>query len=104
MRKASANGAAIAHRAIGDAAGNLAKQAARRVGNASVLDIGVGDAGAEVEVIWPVGDRRQFGYRRDVDQEVGLGKAQIQHRPQRLAARQGLRKDLRLAEQRGGVG
>ena len=42
--------------------------------------------------------------RRDVDQKVGLGEAQVQHRPERLAAGEHLGKAVRLTEQCGGLG
>ena len=104
MREAAADRAAVAHRAIGDAAGNALQEPAEMIGNAAVFDVGVGDAGADFEMILAVVDRSQFGNRRDIDQQFGLRQTQVQHRPERLPARQNLRKAVRLSEQHGRVG
>ncbi len=92
MCETAADGAAIAHSAIGDAAGNLAKQTVGMVGNPPVLDVRMRDARADFEVIASVDHCGQFLDRRDVHQQIGLGEPQIQHRPERLTARQRLRR------------
>ena len=86
MRNASTDRAAISHCAIGDAAGDVTEQAGEMIGNAPVFDVGMGDAGADFETVPCIGHRREFGDRRDVDQQIGLGQAEVQHRPKRLAA------------------
>ena len=45
MRQAAADGAAIAHRTVGDAARHL--EAARRRQRPAILDLGMGDGGAD---------------------------------------------------------
>ena len=86
MRNASADRAAIAHRAIGDAAGDVTEQAGEMIRNAPVFDVGMGDAGADLEVVACIGHRGELRDGRDVDQQIGLGQAEVQHRPKRLAA------------------
>ena len=75
---------------IGDAAGDVTEQAGEMIGNAPVFDVGVGDAGADIEVIAGIGYRGELRDGRDVDQQIGLGQAEVQHRPKRLAARKDL--------------
>ena len=74
------------------------------VGHAAVFDIGVGDAGADLKVVARIGHRGELGDRGDVDQQIRLGEAKVQHRAERLAARQDLGEAAALAEQIGGVG
>ena len=60
----AAHRAAVAHRAIGDVGGDALHRAARDIGRASVLDIGMGDAGAEHEFVAATLGLLEFGKRR----------------------------------------
>ena len=71
MAEAAADRAAIAHRAIGDAARRRAACAPLRdVGNAPVLDVGVGDAGADHQLVAASFDLLQLGNAGDVDDQI----------------------------------
>ena len=64
MGQAAADRAAIAHRAIGDAGRDCAHGAVGDVGNAAVLDIGMGDAGAEHQMSPSFSARFELVHRR----------------------------------------
>ena len=99
MGQAAADRAAVAHRAIGDRAGDRGQGAIGGIGHAAVLDVGVGDAGADQKTVVLGLDAQQLGHGCDVDQQVGLRQAQIQHRPERLAAGQKLRRKVLALQQ-----
>ena len=86
MGEAAADGAARAHRAVGDAAGDARKKATGGVWDAAVLDGGVGDSGADGDGVPVLGDGGKLGNARDVDEDGGPRQAQVEHRPQGLAA------------------
>ena len=75
MAERSADRAAIAHGAIGDVGGDALHGAARDVRNASVLDVGMGDAGAEHEFVAATLDLLQFGKTGDVDDQLAAPPA-----------------------------
>ena len=85
MAERSADRAAIANGAIGDIAGDALHGAARDVGNASILDVGMGDAGAEHEFVAAALGLLELGKPGDVDDQLRLDQPQIEHRPERLA-------------------
>ena len=90
MRQAAADGAARAHGAVADAAGDPAQEAAGRIIDAAVFDGRVGHDRADGDELRVFRDGRQLRDARDVDDEPRLGEAQVEHRPQRLPARQHL--------------
>ncbi len=90
MREAAADGAAVAHRAVGDAVRDLAQESAGRIGNAAVLDGRVGNCGADGDRVSVLANGGQLRDARDVDQQRRLSQAQIEHGPQRLTAGQHL--------------
>ncbi|CAA2105596.1 hypothetical protein MBUL_03273 [Methylobacterium bullatum] len=85
MDEGAANGAAIAHRPVGDGHRHPRHGAAREVGNAPVLDIRVGDESAEHQGLAFDGRPAQFGDAGDVEDEVRLHEAQVQHRSEGLS-------------------
>ena len=90
MGEAAADGAPVAHRAIGDCRRDLAQHLAAGEPAAGVLDAGMGDAGADapgVTDILHLGERFQ---PRDVDQQRRAREPQIEHRSERLPAGQEL--------------
>ncbi|MEY9726030.1 hypothetical protein ABIA07_001931 [Bradyrhizobium yuanmingense] len=86
MAERAADGAAVAHRAIGDLGSDSPHGAAGHVGGAAVLDIGMGDEGAQHELV--AGDlcALELGKARNVDDQLRLHQPQIEHRAERLAA------------------
>ena len=90
MSEAAADGAAVADRAIGDGRGHLAQHLAAGKSAARVLEARVGDAGADAPACAGVFDLLQRLEPRDVDQERGPRKPQVQHRSERLSAGQEL--------------
>ena len=97
MAEGSADRAAIANGAIGDVAGDALHGAARDVRNASVLDVGMGDAGAEHEFVAAALDLLELGKTGDVDDQLRLHQPQIEHRTKRLAAGDDLGRSFGLA-------
>ena len=75
MAERSADRAAIAHRAIGDVGGDALHGAARDVGNAAVLDVGMGDAGAEHQFVAATLGLLELGEPGDVDDHVAAPPA-----------------------------
>jgi hypothetical protein len=62
------------HGAIGD------------VGNTAILDVSMGDAGANHQAVLHLLRSLQLLQGGDVDDELGLYQPQVQHGPERLAA------------------
>ena len=87
MAEGSANRAAIANGAIGDIAGNAPHGAAGDVRNAPILDVGMGDAGAEHEFVAATLDLLELGKPGDVDDQFRLHQPQIEHRAQATGRR-----------------
>ena len=94
MDQAAANGAPVAHGTIGDRAGDCGQGAIGGIWHPAVLDVRVGDAGADQKTIVLGLDAQQIGHRCDVDQEVRLCQAEIEHRSERLAAGQKLHRKV----------
>src|SRR4029077_1100733 len=69
VHEAPANGAAVAHGAVGDVGSDLAHEAACRIGNASVLDLRVRDAGAKGHGLGAFLHGTQFFDVAQVDEE-----------------------------------
>ena len=86
MAKRSAHRAAIAHGPIGDIGGDALHRAARDIWRTAILDICVGDAGAQHEFVAPTLGLLEFGNRGDIDDHLRLHQPQIEHRPERLPA------------------
>ena len=82
MRDAAADCALVAHRAIGNAGGNLAHRAFERIRRATVLDLRVGDRGADDYALRGGLNLSQHRDRCDVDELPWTGEAQVQHRTQ----------------------
>ncbi len=87
MRQAAADGAAVAHRAIGDGAGDMRQQPGGDIGYPSVLDLSVRHAGADGEHV--VLDRRlaQLVEARDINDVLGLRQSKIEQGTERLSSR-----------------
>src|SRR5437868_4166877 len=98
MADGPADRAAIANGAVGDAAGDALHGAARDVGNASVLDVGMGDAGPEHEFVAAALGLLELGKGGDVDDQPRLDQPQIEHGTKRLAAGNDLGGSFGLAE------
>ena len=81
------------------AAGDPLHGAARDIGDASILDVAMGDAGADHEFVAAAFRLLQFGKPRDIDDQIRLDQAQIQHRAERLAAGDDLGRVLGLGHQ-----
>jgi len=71
--------------AIGDIAGDAPHGAARDIRNTSVLDIGVGNTGAEHQFVAATLDLLELGESGNVDDHLRLDQPQIEHRAERLA-------------------
>src|SRR4051812_31040793 len=87
MRKAAANSAAIADRAVGDAECNTLEQPWDRRWNLSILEVGMAHGGADDDGISLRAGLRKLVESRNVDQQARGGKPQVEHRTKRLAAR-----------------
>ena len=68
----------------------MAHEAARRIGHAAVLDLGVRDARPENDRVLFFSDVAKLFDAADVDEQRRLHHAQIEHRAERLSARQEL--------------
>src|SRR6266498_2471838 len=88
VSEAAADGAAVADRTIGDGRGHLAQHLAAR--KPQILQTGVGHAGADALGATHVFQSLQRLEPRDIDQERRSHEPQIQHRSERLSARQKL--------------
>src|SRR5262249_5618511 len=86
MAYAAANRPAVAHRPVGDARGERAQRAPAHVRHAPVLDVRMGHASADPQRLWRLRKLLELGYPGKVDQQIGLRKPQVEHRPERLAA------------------
>src|SRR6187431_234647 len=86
MAERPADRAAVAHGAVGDIAGDSLHGAARDVRNAPILDVGVGDAGPEHEFVATTLDLLELGKTCDIDDQLRLYQAQVEHGTKRLAA------------------
>ena len=75
MAERSADRAAVAHGAVGDGGGDPLHGAARHIGDAPILDIAMGDAGADDELVAAAFGLLQFGKPGDVDDQVRLRPA-----------------------------
>ena len=95
---------AVSHRAVGDSACGCGQPAVAGVRHGAVLDLGVGDGRAEENRFPVVTASPQIGAGTDVDEEVGLHESQVQHRPERLSARDDLRVPFRRGQQLDRVG
>ena len=104
MRNAASDGAAVSHRAVGDSARGRGQPTVAGVRHGAVLDLGVGDGRAEENRFPVVAASPQIGAGTDVDEEVGLHQPQVQHRSERLSARDDLRVPFRRGEQLDRVG
>jgi hypothetical protein len=80
VTNAAADGAAIAHGAVSDAAGNRPQNGQLLEAHPIILDVGGGDAGSDRDAARVVLDARQLGNGGDVDQDRRLHQAQVQHR------------------------
>ena len=86
VREASADRAAIAHRPIGDAAGDGGHPSGRGVRGDAVLDLGMGDRRAINERVAFIGRPPHVDGARNVDQALWTHKPEIEHRSEGLAA------------------
>ncbi len=100
VRQAAAHGAAIAHRAVGDAARHRRHHPALAERVTLILDRRMGDGRADEGRIAAVFDAAQLGDAGEIDQQRGRCQPQIEHGPERLAARDRPR-ILAAARQRG---
>ncbi len=87
MGKATADSAAVAHRPVGYGPGDSLQGPAGEIGHPAVLDVGMGDAGSEHEGVVLDPGLPEFGHTGDVEDQIRLDKAQVQHRPEGLATR-----------------
>ena len=104
MRKAAPDRAAVAHRPVGDAAGDAGHHAVGDIGDPAILDIRMGHAGADDKrTVRPV-DPAQFRDPGYVDYPIRLDQAEIKHRAERLPARHDLCRAVGVRDhrQRGG--
>jgi hypothetical protein len=90
MAERAADRAAVADRTISDVRSDSAHRPVRYIGRAAVLDVGMGNAGAKHQLVVAPLSLLQLGQRRDVDDHVRLHQPQIEHRAERLAARDDL--------------
>ena len=87
MDQTAADRPAIAHGAIGNSGSHRTQRAAGDIGDAAILDIGMRDATAEGDGLRRFLDTLELGDGREVDKQIGLDQPQVQHRTERLAAR-----------------
>ena len=86
MGDTAPDGAAVAHCAVGNPARNASQHPARKIGDTTILDIGVGDAGADRQRVGCFLDLRQLGDAGQIDQHIGLCEPKVEHGAERLAA------------------
>src|SRR3984885_358665 len=86
MAERASDGAAVANRPIGDRARNTLHRAARDIGYSSVLDVAMGDTGADHELIAMAFGSLQFGKSGYVDNQLRFDQPQVEHRAQRLTS------------------
>src|SRR5262249_52580472 len=104
MTNTAPDGAAIAHRAIGNAAGHGGENRQFLHAHTSILDVGGGDAGADNDSILFFFDVGQFRNGSDVNQDARLDQTQVQHGAERLTAGNDSCAAGRLAENCRGLG
>ncbi len=86
VRERAADRAPVANGAVGDSARDPPHRIARDVGNPPVLDVAMRDAGADHELVAaPVGVF-EFGKAGNVDDQIRLDQAEVEHRAERLPA------------------
>ena len=90
VSKTAADGAAVAHRTVGDSRRHLAQHFAAGQPAARILQTSVGDAGTDVPRATGIFHLLKRLKPRDVDQERRAREPQIQHRSQRLPTCQNL--------------
>ena len=100
MAKRATDRAAVAHRAIGNVGRDRAQGATGHIGRAPVLDIGMRDQGAEHQLAAGELGPLELGKAGNVDQQLRLHQPQIEHRPERLAAGDDLRRTVGRSEHR----
>src|SRR5437879_1194521 len=98
MGETAADGAAVAHGAIGDAGGDLDQHRAAIERAVGVLDRRMRHRGTDAPGVARVLDRAQLLETGYVDQEPGPSEAQIEHWPQRLPAGERLGAALALRQ------
>ena len=81
MGEAAADRAPVSHRAIGDAVGDARQRATGYIRHAPVLNIGVGDAGADHDSVGLLFDLPKFFDAGDIDEKIGLDQAHVEHGP-----------------------
>ena len=65
--------------------GDAGQRAAGYIRHAPILNIGMGDAGADDDSVDPFFDLPKFVDACDIDQKIGLDQAHVEHGPERLA-------------------
>ena len=98
MCDAAPDGAAVAHRAVGDPARRRREPTVAGIGHRTVLDLGVGHGGAVDDGVAVVAAATQIGARAHIDEEIRLHQPQVQHRAQRLSPGDRFRETLRRGQ------
>ena len=104
MGKASAHGAAIAHRAIGDATGHPAQDVRAHIRHAPIFHVRMGDEGAIDHVAGLLAHCAQGVDAGEVHDQIGRGEAQVEHGAEGLRAGHGLRPVAAGGEEGRGAG
>ena len=91
MYDAASNRAPVSHRTIGNSARRCRHPSMARIRHGAVLNLRVGDRGTVENRFAVIMMPSQVGTGANVDEKIGLRKSQIQHRSERLAARDDLR-------------
>jgi hypothetical protein len=86
MSKAAADGAAVAHGAIGNLACRALEHALEHRGHAAILELCMAHAGAHDHMAGLLRAPAQLLQARNVDEQAWRGEPQVEHRPERLAA------------------
>ena len=88
MRDAAPDRAPVSDRTVGDSARRSRQPSVAGVRYDAVLNLRVGDGGSVANRLSVVMTVPQVGAGANVDEEIGLGKPQVQHRTERLSSRE----------------
>ncbi len=87
MTEGSPDRAAVADGPVGDGARDPLHGAARHIGDPAILDVAMGDTGADDEFTSAAFGRFQFRKAGYVDDQIRLDQPQIEHRAPAIAPR-----------------
>src|SRR5262245_59203614 len=94
MAYAAADRPPVADRPVGNIGGKGSQRAPGHVRHASILDVRMGNAGADPQRLRRLRKLLELGNPGKVDQQIELREPQVEHRPERLAAGDEFRREI----------